>query len=57
MGELEWNQGDVVIDPNQRSECISTMLMVLIFLSVYLLSLLVFSSRIENILKDTLSVA
>ena len=43
--------------PDQRSKCIITMLMVLIFLSVYLLSLLVFSSRIKNTLKGTLSVA
>ena len=44
-------------NPDQRSKCIITMLMVLIFLSVYLLSLLVFSSRIKNTLEGTLSVA
>ena len=50
-------EGGVITGPDQRSECISTMLVVLIFLSVYLLSLLVFSTRIKNTLKGTLSVA
>jgi len=43
--------------PVQRFKCIITMFMVLIFLSVYLLSLFVFSSKIKNTLKGTLSVA